>query len=220
MTMRQEIRFAGFGGQGIVSAGRIAGQGAVIYDGKHAVLTQSFGPEARGGACAAEVVVSDVPVDYPVVGTPDVAVIMSQEAYGTYGRDIKPGGTLILDEDLVEHEPRTDVRVLPVPATRIAEGLGRKIVSNVVMLGALAAAAPRATASAITRVWSYIEAYTTVTAGAPSIRASFAYISTIRPGSRRHTRPWDGAMTSIGSPPSFSIALSTGLETIPTMFAK
>jgi len=149
LTMRQEIRFAGFGGQGIVSAGRIAGQGAVIYDGKHSVLTQSFGPEARGGACAAEVVVSDVPVDYPVVGTPDVAVIMSQEAYGTYARDIKPGGTLILDEDLVEHEPRTDVRLLLVPATRIAEGLGRKIVANVVMLGALAAAAPTVSKDAL-----------------------------------------------------------------------
>lgn len=148
-TMRQEIRFAGFGGQGIISAGRIAGQGAVIFDGKHAVLTQSYGPEARGGACAAEVVVSDTSVDYPVVGTPDVAVIMSQEAYGTYGRDIQPGGTLILDEDLVEHEPRTDVRLLLVPATRIAEGLGRKIVANVVILGALAAAVPTVSKDAL-----------------------------------------------------------------------
>ncbi|MFH1609787.1 MAG: 2-oxoacid:acceptor oxidoreductase family protein [Candidatus Bipolaricaulota bacterium] len=147
--MRQEIRFAGFGGQGIISAGRIAGQGAVIYDGKHSVLTQSYGPEARGGACAAEVVVSDVPVDYPVVGVPDVAVVMSQEAYTTYGYDIRPGGILILDQDLVEHEPRTDVRVLEVPATRIAEGLGRKIVSNVVMLGALAAAAPTVSKDAL-----------------------------------------------------------------------
>lgn len=140
--MRQEIRFAGFGGQGIISAGRIAGQGAVIFDGKHAVLTQSYGPEARGGACAAEVIVSDAPVGYPVVATPDVAIIMSKEAYTTYGRDIRPGGTLIVDEDLVEYEPRTDVRLIPVPATRIAEGLGRKIVANVVILGALAAAVP------------------------------------------------------------------------------
>lgn len=147
--MRQEIRFAGFGGQGIISAGRIAGQGAVIYDGKHSVLTQSYGPEARGGACAAEVVVSDVPVDYPVVGVPDVAVVMSQEAYTTYGHDIRPEGILILDQDLVEHGPRTDVRVLEVPATRIAEGLGRKIVSNVVMLGALAAAAPTVSKDAL-----------------------------------------------------------------------
>ena len=147
--MRQEIRFAGFGGQGIISAGRIAGQGAVIFDGKHAALTQSYGPEARGGACAAEVVVADAPVDYPVVTTPDVAVIMSQEAYATYGRDIQPGGTLILDEDLVEHEPRTDVRLILVPATRIAEGLGRKIVANVVVLGALAAAVPAVSKDAL-----------------------------------------------------------------------
>jgi len=148
-TMRQEIRFAGFGGQGIISAGRIAGQGAVIYDGKHSVLTQSYGPEARGGACAAEVVVSDVPVDYPVVSVPDVAVVMSQEAYTTYGYDIRPGGILILDQDLVEHEPRTDVRIMKLPATRIAEGLGRKIVSNVVMLGALAAAVPTVSKDAL-----------------------------------------------------------------------
>jgi 2-oxoglutarate ferredoxin oxidoreductase subunit gamma len=136
---RTEIRFAGFGGQGIVSAGRIYGQAAVIYDGTHAVLTQSYGPEARGGACAAQVVVSDAGVDYPTVVLPDVVILMSQEAYGTYGHDIRPGGTMLVDRDLVEHEPRSDVRIVEVPATRLAEELGRKIVSNVVMLGALAA---------------------------------------------------------------------------------
>ncbi len=140
--MRYEIRFAGFGGQGIISAGRITGQAAVIYDGKHAVLTQSYGPEARGGACAAEVVVDQRVVDYPIVVQPNLAIIMSQDAYHTYGHDIRSEGILILDPDLVEHEERTDVKVLEVPATRIAEGLGRKIVANVVMLGALAAAAP------------------------------------------------------------------------------
>ena len=138
--MRHEIRFAGFGGQGIISAGRIYGQAAVIYDGTHAVLTQSYGPEARGGACAAQVVVSDRPVDYPTVDVPELVVVMSQEAYSTYGRDLRPGGTLLVDQDLVEYEPRTDVCVVEVPATRLAEDLGRKIVSNVVMLGALAAA--------------------------------------------------------------------------------
>ena len=84
-----------------------------------------------------------------MVSTPDVAVIMSQEAYATYGHDIRPGGTLILDEDLVEHEPRPDVRLLLVPATRIAEGLGRKIVANVVILGALAAAVPTVSKDAL-----------------------------------------------------------------------
>jgi len=140
--MRQEIRFAGFGGQGIISAGRITGRAAVLHDKKHAVLIQSYGPEARGGACSAEVVVGDRPVDYPRVGTPDVAVIMSQEAYEKFGSDVKPGGLLLLDQDLVEHEEREDVRVVEVPATRIAEELGRRIVANVVMLGALAALWP------------------------------------------------------------------------------
>ena len=140
--MRQEIRFAGFGGQGIISAGRITGRAAVLHDKKHAVLIQSYGPEARGGACSAEVVVGDRPVDYPRVGTPDVAVIMSQEAYEKFGSDVKPGALLLLDQDLVEHEEREDVRVVEVPATKIAEGLGRRIVANVVMLGALAALWP------------------------------------------------------------------------------
>ncbi|NOX45249.1 MAG: hypothetical protein GXO72_05930 [Caldiserica bacterium] len=137
--MRGEVRFAGFGGQGIISAGRITGRAAVLHDGKHAVLIQSYGPEARGGACSAEVVISDAPATYPRVTVPEVAVIMSQEAYEKYGRGIRPGGILLVDPDLVEYEERDDVRVVPVPATRIAERLGNRIVANVVMLGALAA---------------------------------------------------------------------------------
>lgn len=147
--MRQEIRFAGFGGQGIISAGRITGRGAVLHDKKHAVLIQSYGPEARGGACSTELVVSDRPVDYPRVGIPDVAVIMSQEAYEKFGSDVKPGGLLLLDQDLVEHEERKDVQVVEVPATRIAESLGRRIVANVVMLGALAALWPAISKNAL-----------------------------------------------------------------------
>lgn len=137
--MRGEIRFAGFGGQGIVSAGRITGRAAVVHDGKYAVLIQSYGPEARGGACTAEVVIDENPIAYPRLTVPQVAVIMSQEAYDKYGRDIRPGGLLIVDPDLVEYGHGEDVRVVPVPATRIAEGLGKRIVANVVMLGALAA---------------------------------------------------------------------------------
>ena len=137
--MRGEVRFAGFGGQGIISAGRITGRAAVIHDGRHAVLIQSYGPEARGGACSAEVVISSSPATYPRVERPEVAVIMSQEAYEKFGHDIREGGLLLVDPDLVEYEERDDVRVIPVPATRIAERLGRRIVANVVMLGALAA---------------------------------------------------------------------------------
>lgn len=147
--MRQELRIAGFGGQGVISAGRIVGQAAVLYDGKQATFTQSYGPEARGGACAAEVVISHAPVAYPLLTLPDVAILMSQEAYEKYGAEVKPGGLLIVDPDLVNYKERGDVRILPVPATRIAESLGRKIVANVVMLGALAATWPAVSKEAL-----------------------------------------------------------------------
>ena len=147
--MRQELRIAGFGGQGVISAGRITGQAAVLYDGKQAAFTQSYGPEARGGACAAEVVISDAPVAYPLLTTPDVAILMSQEAYEKYAQEVKPGGILIVDSDLVHYQDRGNVRLLLVPATRIAESLGRKIVANVVMLGALAAAWPAVSKDAL-----------------------------------------------------------------------
>jgi len=139
--MRAEIRFAGFGGQGIISAGKITGRAAAIYDGNNAVMMQSYGPEARGGACNADLVVSDAAIGYPQLHHPAYGVIMSQEAYEKYAPTIDPAGTLIVDEDLVEMDeapPAVD-RVYAIPATRLADELGRKIVANVVMLGALAA---------------------------------------------------------------------------------
>jgi len=139
--MRAEIRFAGFGGQGIISAGKITGRAAAIFDGKNAVMMQSYGPEARGGACNADLVVSDATIGYPQLHRPQLAVIMSQEAYEKYGSTVDPDGAMILDEDLVDTSdvpPAVD-RVYAIPATRLADELGRKIVANVVMLGALAA---------------------------------------------------------------------------------
>lgn len=134
------MRFAGFGGQGIISAGKITGRAAAIFAGKHAVMMQSYGPEARGGACNADVVVADSPIGYPQLHTPNLLVIMSQEAFDKYGATIEPDGTLIVDEDLVELEENPPVeRFYRIPATRMADKLGRKIVANVVMLGALAA---------------------------------------------------------------------------------
>ena len=140
-NMRAEVRFAGFGGQGIISAGKIAGRAASIYGGKNAVMMQSYGPEARGGACNADLVVSDAVIGYPQLSQPSILVIMSQEAYEKYGQNIEPEGTMIVDEDLVEFGeiPPTVSDVYSIPATRMADGLGRKIVANVVMLGALAA---------------------------------------------------------------------------------
>ncbi|MGB9618445.1 MAG: 2-oxoacid:acceptor oxidoreductase family protein [Desulfomonilaceae bacterium] len=140
--MKREIRLAGFGGQGIILAGHILGKAASIYEKKNAVFTQSYGPEARGGSCSADVVVSDRLIHYPKVSQPDVLVLMSQGALETYGGNIKEGGILIIDEDLVALEkPPANVILRKVPATRIAEGMGRRIVANIVMLGGVTALA-------------------------------------------------------------------------------
>jgi len=100
--VRQEIRLAGYGGQGIILAGLLLGKAAALYDGKEAVFTQSYGPEARGGASSADVVIADQPVDYPLVTRPDCLVVMFQEAYERYRPDLAPGGLLALDQDLVK----------------------------------------------------------------------------------------------------------------------
>lgn len=138
--MRKEVRFAGFGGQGIIRAGLMLAMASSIYAGKNAVQTQSYGPESRGGSCKSEVVISDEEIDYPKVDDPDVLVVMSQEAFNTYAKTVKPDGTLILDPDMVpRHEFNGNARVFLVPSTKIAEELGKTIVANVVMLGALVA---------------------------------------------------------------------------------
>lgn len=138
--MRIEIRFAGFGGQGIIKSGIITAAAASIHAGKNAVQTQSYGPESRGGACKSEVVISEEEIDFPKVVEPDILVLMSQHAYIDYVDDIKAGGTVILDPDMIPREKDSkNVKVFHVPATKIAEGLGRKIVANIVMLGAFVA---------------------------------------------------------------------------------
>ena len=135
---KKEIRLAGFGGQGIILSGHILGKAAALHEQKNAVFTQSYGPEARGGSCSADVVISDTSIHYPKVVEPDVLVLMSQGAWGTYGGIIRSGGVLILDEDLVQIDRDPDgLTIYRVPATRIAESMGRRIVANIVMLGAL-----------------------------------------------------------------------------------
>jgi len=137
---RTEVRLTGFGGQGIILSGYIVGKAAAIHDEKQATFTQSYGPESRGGACSAQVIVSDEPISYPHLTAPAILVVMSQEAYNKYAPDLREGALLIVDEDLVETgEIAGDVKFLSVPATRLAEELGRKIVANIVMLGFFAA---------------------------------------------------------------------------------
>lgn len=136
--MRQEVRLGGFGGQGIVLAGYILGKAAALYDGKETLFTQSYGPEARGGACAAELIIGDEVIDYPVVTSPELLVLMSQEAFSKYGSAAAEGAQLIVDTDLVEGAEEKDW-LRNIPATRMAEELGNRMVANVIMLGFLSA---------------------------------------------------------------------------------
>ena len=131
-----EIRIAGFGGQGVILAASVLGKAASIYQNAFATMTQNFGPEARGGACSAQLVVSDSPVLYPYVTNPDILVVMSQEAYTRFVPELKDGGILIVEQDLVRvDELKGDIKVFSVPATRLAEELGKRMVLNSVMVG-------------------------------------------------------------------------------------
>jgi 2-oxoglutarate ferredoxin oxidoreductase subunit gamma len=131
-----EIRVAGFGGQGVILSAIVLGKAASIHQGAFATMTQNFGPEARGGACSAQLILSDSPVLYPYVTRPDILVVMSQEAYTRFVPELKEGGTLIVEEDLVRvTDLKPGVKVYGVPATRIAEELGKRMVLNAVMVG-------------------------------------------------------------------------------------
>jgi 2-oxoglutarate ferredoxin oxidoreductase subunit gamma len=133
---RTEIRVCGYGGQGVILSGYIIGKATAIFEGKNATLTQSFGPEARGSACSAQVICSDEPIHYPYMRVADILVAMSQEAYSKFEPELKKDGLLLVDEDLVKaKKPRDEIKLYSIPATRFAEELGRKIVLNIVMLG-------------------------------------------------------------------------------------
>jgi 2-oxoglutarate ferredoxin oxidoreductase subunit gamma len=131
--MRNEIRISGFGGQGVVLAGYILGKAFSLYANLEAVMTQSYGPEARGGASSANIVVSNREIAYPFVEYPDILVALSQEAYTKFRPTAKDDALILIDEDLVE--PLPDDSIYMIPATRLAEDLGRRIVANMIMIG-------------------------------------------------------------------------------------
>ena len=135
-TDRKEIRLAGEGGQGMILAGIILAEAAAIYDNKNATQTQSYGPEARGGASKAEVVIAQGEIDHPEVVTADILVAMSQEACDKYAGNLKKDGVLIVDQEKVGRVPSN--RAIKVPITRLAqESSGKSITANVVALGVL-----------------------------------------------------------------------------------
>jgi 2-oxoglutarate ferredoxin oxidoreductase subunit gamma len=145
-----EIRFSGFGGQGFIRCALITGKALSLYVDKFATMTQSFGPEARGSACSAQLVVSDDRGLYPYITAPAILMALSQDAYDKYHPELIPGGALIVDEDLVKlGDDRPDLSVWAVPATRFAESLGNRLFTNLVALGFFTSVTGVATAEAM-----------------------------------------------------------------------
>jgi 2-oxoglutarate ferredoxin oxidoreductase subunit gamma len=137
--MRKEIRITGFGGQGVILAGYVLGKAASVHDKLAATMVQSYGPEARGSACAAQVVIADEMIHDPYVRQQGFLAALSQEGYDLYSEELTKGGTLLYDTDLVEFDakPKGVGLFAGVPATRTAEEMGRRMVANIVMLGFL-----------------------------------------------------------------------------------
>ena len=142
MTFDQEkhILITGFGGQGIIMAGDILGKAATLYDDKNATMTQNYGPEARGGSCSSQVIISTEDILFPSVNEPQVLVCMSQEGYTKNIKSLRRNGTLYLGHGSRQNKKgRSDLDTYHIPATRFAEELGNTMMANIVMLGFLAA---------------------------------------------------------------------------------
>jgi 2-oxoglutarate ferredoxin oxidoreductase subunit gamma len=157
-SAKTEILITGFGGQGIVLAGQIVGKAASLIDHKESTLTQSYGPEARGGYCSAQVIISDRFIHFPYVRQPDILVCMSQGGFDKYASLIKETSILIVDQHLVNTGDIPSGRCFAIPATRMAEELGRKMMANIVMVGFF---------TAVTQAVSLDAARNTVAASVP-----------------------------------------------------
>jgi 2-oxoglutarate ferredoxin oxidoreductase subunit gamma len=131
--MLKQITITGFGGQGVVLAGRILGQAAALGDKRESTLVQSYGPESRGGACSAQVTIADGPIYFPYIETPDILVCMSQSGYDKHRSTLKEDGVLIIDQDLVKSGLPADC--FAVPSTRFAGELGNEMMANIIVVG-------------------------------------------------------------------------------------
>ena len=136
MSYRYEIRLSGEGGQGLVLAGKILAEAAAIYDGKNATQSQSYGPEARGGASRSEVIISDEDIDYPKTINIDLLLALTQESCNKYSMDLKDDGILLVDSDSVKDCPPGKFKIYKVPIIESARAkVGRVVVANIVALG-------------------------------------------------------------------------------------
>jgi 2-oxoglutarate ferredoxin oxidoreductase subunit gamma len=140
MSFRYEFRLSGEGGQGLVLAGKIMAEAAAIYDDKNATQSQSYGPEARGGASRSEVIVSDEDIDYPKATYVDLLLALTEEACKKYSKDVKAKGIIIIDSDSVKNLPEGDFRIFKIPIIKLAaEKVGKALVANIVALGIITA---------------------------------------------------------------------------------
>lgn len=135
--MTQEIIFAGFGGQGILSMGKFLAYGGMDH-GMKVSWCPSYGPEMRGGTANCSVILSDEEIGSPIITAPDTLVVMNRPSLDKFEDMVKPGGLIIMDSNLVNRAvTRTDVRVVSIPAQTIADEIGSKTIANMVLLGAL-----------------------------------------------------------------------------------
>jgi len=134
----KRIIFSGSGGQGVITAAIILAEASVIYEDLNAVQTQSYGPEARGGSTRADVIISDEPIYYPKVDHPNLVICLTQEAYNRFSRFIRPGGLLLTDSHYVRQDPRVDARQVELGMYEaVVNDIGKPIVFNICVLGAL-----------------------------------------------------------------------------------
>lgn len=135
--MRTEIRLSGSGGQGIITAGILLAQSAAIYDNKNSVQSQSYGPEARGGASKAEVIISDDSINYPKVTSPDILVALTQEAYDKYTCDLKESTVIIIDSGMVKEYNKTDNTYAMPIIEKVTQELGSSLSANIATVGVI-----------------------------------------------------------------------------------
>jgi 2-oxoglutarate ferredoxin oxidoreductase subunit gamma len=150
MSFRYEVRLSGEGGQGLVLAGKVLAEAAAIYDDKNATQSQSYGPEARGGASRSDVIISDDDIDYPKAVNIDLLLALTQESVNRYCKDLKGDGMLLVDSDAVSTMPEGDFRMFKVPIISTArDTVGRVLVANIVALGVITELAGVVSAQAV-----------------------------------------------------------------------
>jgi 2-oxoglutarate ferredoxin oxidoreductase subunit gamma len=135
---RQEIRVHGLGGQGIISAGRLIGEAASLRERKEVVMTEDYSPYITGGWSRADLVISDEPIDYPLVTKPNILLAFSQDGFDDNWKTTASNATIIVEKGMVKTCPVENRKLFSVPALSIAEELGRRVVANIFMLGYLA----------------------------------------------------------------------------------